>query len=79
MLPSVEFPAREWEYSTQNLTVAQIVDGTTLVKTLKDVAEDGWALDQIVEAGDKRVLLFRRQKRQSRESRRVGFAPPTAN
>ena len=79
LLPSVELPSREWEYRTENLTVAQVADGATLVKVLKEGAADGWELDQVVEAGEKRVLLLRRQKRQSRESRRVGFAPPSAN
>jgi hypothetical protein len=79
VIPSVAFPTREWEYSTQNLSVGQLADGTTLVKTLKDAAGDGWELDQVVEAGEKRVLLLRRPKRQSRESRRVGFAPPSKN
>ena len=78
-IPSVAFPTREWEYSTQNLSVVQMADGTTLVQTLKDAAGEGWELDQVLEAGDKRVLLLRRPKRQSRESRRVGFAPPSKN
>ena len=79
IVPSVAFPTREWEYATQNLSAAQVADGTTLVKTLKDAAGEGWELDQVLEAGDKRVLLMRRPKRESRESRRVGFAPPSRN
>src|SRR4029077_14566490 len=76
---SVGLPSREWEYSTQVLTVAQVSDGTTLVKVLKESAADGWELADVIDGGEKRVLLMRRPKRSERESRRVGFAPPTNN
>jgi hypothetical protein len=72
-------PSREWEYSTRVLTVAQVVDGTTLVSVLKEAGADGWDLAEVVDGGEKRVLLMRRPKRSSREARRVGFAPPTEN
>jgi hypothetical protein len=78
-IPSVGIPSRDWEYDTRVLTVAQVVDGTTLVKVLKEAAGDGWELAQVVDGGEKRVLLMRRPKRSSRETRRVGFAPPTHN
>jgi hypothetical protein len=78
-VPTVGMPNREWEYSTEVLTLAQVVDGTTLVKFLKTAGVDGWELSDIVDGGDKRVLLMRRSKRSSQESRRVGFAPPTQN
>jgi hypothetical protein len=77
LVPSVGMPNREWEYSTHVLTVAQVVDGATLVKVLKESGADGWELAEIVDGGEKRVLLLRRPKRSTRESRRVGFAPPT--
>lgn len=79
MVPTVGLPVREWEFSTKVLTVAQLVDGTTLVKLLKDAGADGWDLTDVIDAGEKRVLLLRRPKRSARESRRVGFAPPTHN
>jgi len=72
-------PSREWEYSTEVLTVAQVTDGTTLVKILQAAGADGWELAEVVDGGEKRVLLMRRSKRSSRESRRVGFAPPAHN
>src|SRR6267378_1788681 len=78
-VPSVGMPAREWEYSTEVLTLAQVVDGTTLVKFLQAAGADGWELADVVDGGEKRVLLMRRSKRSSRESRRVGFAPPAHN
>ena len=78
-IPSVGLPAREWEYSTRVLTVAQIVDGNSLVKALKEAGADGWELAEVVDGGEKRVLLMRRPKRSSREARRVGFAPPSHN
>jgi hypothetical protein len=59
--------------------VAQIVDGNSLVKALKDAGADGWELADVVDGGEKRVLLMRRPKRSSQEARRVGFAPPKHN
>ena len=79
ILPNVGLPLREWEFSTQVLTVAQLVDGVTLVKLLKASGADGWELSDVIDGGDKRVLLMRRPKRSARESRRVGFAPPKHN
>jgi hypothetical protein len=77
LLPSVGLPSREWEYSTKVMSVAQVADGNTLVKVLHEAAADGWELASVVDGGDKRVILMRRPKRSARESRRVGFAPPT--
>jgi hypothetical protein len=79
MVPTVGLPLREWEFSTQVLTVAQLVDGVTLVKLLKDAGADGWDLTDVIDGGEKRVLLMRRPKRSAHESRRVGFAPPSHN
>jgi hypothetical protein len=79
VVPSVGLPPREWEFSTQVLTVAQLVDGVTLVKLLKEAGVDGWELTDVIDGGEKRVLLMRRPKRSARESRRVGFAPPSHN
>jgi hypothetical protein len=79
ILPNVGLPLREWEFSTQVLTVAQLVDGVTLVKLLKEAGTDGWELTDVIDGGEKRVLLMRRPKRSSVESRRVGFAPPAHN
>ena len=78
-IPSVGMPVREWEYATRVLTVAQVTDGTTLVKALKNAGADGWELTDVIDGGEKRVLLLRRPKRSEHESRRVGFAPPTNN
>ena len=76
-IPTVGLPSREWEFATHVLTVAQVVDGVTLVKVLKEAAAEGWDLSEVVDGGEKRVLLMRRPKRSSREMRRVGFAPPS--
>ncbi len=77
MVPNVGLPGREWEFSTEVLSVAQVADGATLVKVLKDSGAEGWELAQVIDGGDKRVLLLRRPKRGQREARRVGFAPPS--
>ena len=79
MVPSVGYPSREWEYSTKVLSVAQVGDGVTVVKVLHEAAADGWELASVLDGGEKRVILMRRPKRSARESRRVGFAPPTNN
>ena len=78
-LPSVEPPAREWEWSTKVLSVAQVSDGVTLARSLTEAGSEGWELSDVIDAGEKRVILFRRSKRSARESRRVGFAPPARN
>jgi hypothetical protein len=77
MVPTVGLPGREWEFSTRVMSVAEIADGTTLVNVLKEAGADGWDLAEVIDGGDKRVLLMRRPKRASREARRVGFAPPS--
>jgi hypothetical protein len=78
-LPTVEPPTREWEWSTKVLTVAQVSDGVTLVKLLTEAGAEGWELSDVIDGGEKRVILLRRSKRTARESRRVGFAPPAHN
>jgi hypothetical protein len=78
-IPNVGMPNREWEYATHVLTVTEVVDGGSLVKVLKEAGADGWELAEVVDGGEKRVLLMRRPKRTSRETRRVGFAPPAQN
>jgi len=77
LVPAVGMPSREWEFSTTVLSVSQVADGTTLVKVIQEAATDGWDLASVIDGGDKRVILLRRPKRTARESRRVGFAPPT--
>jgi hypothetical protein len=77
LIPAVGMPSREWEFSTKVLTVAQVADGVTLVKTLHEAGADGWELASVVDGGEKRVILMRRPKRTARETKRVGFAPPT--
>ena len=79
LIPSVGLPGREWEFSTRVMSVGELADGTTLVKVLMDNAADGWELAQVIDGGDKRVLLMRRPKRGQREARRVGFAPPSSS
>ncbi len=79
VVPSVGYPSREWEYSTKVLSVAQVADGVTVVKILHEAAADGWELASVIDGGEKRVILMRRPKRSTRESRRVGFAPPLNN
>ncbi len=79
MVPTVGLPLREWEFSTKVLTVAQLIDGVTLVNLLKEAGADGWELTEVIDGGEKRVLLMRRSKRSARESPRVGFAPPKHN
>lgn len=64
---------REFEYRTELLTVAQVVDGTSLPELLTRASADGWDLVDILDAAEQRVVLFRKPKRSPRESRPVGF------
>jgi hypothetical protein len=77
VVPSVGVPTRDWEYSTKVVTVAQLADGVTVVRVLTEAGAEGWELASVLDGGEKRVILLRRPKRTTRESRRVGFAPPT--
>ena len=73
-MPTVGGPVnREFEYRTDLLTVAQIADGKTLPDMLTTASADGWDLVDILDAGDRRVTLFRKPKRAERETRPVGF------
>jgi hypothetical protein len=63
---------REFEYRSELLGPDE-VSGATLVEKLNQGSADGWDLVDLVPAGDKHVLLLRRPKRSTRESRPVGF------
>ncbi len=64
---------REFEYRTDVVTTAQVVDGETLSGQLTRASADGWDLVDIVSAGDKHAILLRRVKRPERSSRQLGF------
>jgi len=66
---------REFEYRTEVVTSAEVVDGTTLPAQLTRASADGWDLVEIVNAGDRHAVLLRRVKRPERSSRPVGFSP----
>ena len=67
---------RDWEYRTEVLSVAQVADGKTLVELLTVAGTDNWHLVEIIDAGESRVVLLRRQRKAQKERRSVGFAPP---
>ena len=75
-VPSVADGAREFEYRTDLLTAADVVDGKTLAGQLTAASADGWDLVDIINAGDRYAVLLRRAKRPERSSRPVGFTPP---
>jgi hypothetical protein len=64
---------REYEYRTDVVTTAQVVDGTTLSSQLTRASADGWDLVDIVSAGERHAVLLRRVKRPERSARTVGF------
>lgn len=76
LVPSVADGSREFEYRTELLTSAQVVDGATLAERLTSASTEGWELVDIVGAGDRHALLLRRAKRSGRQARQVGFTPP---
>ena len=63
---------REFEYRSELLSLDEVSDAT-LVEKLNQGSADGWDLVDVIPAGDKHVLLLRRPKRSSRETRPVGF------
>src|SRR5258708_37081318 len=76
VLPSIGDGGREYEYRTDLVTVAEVVDGATLPDQLTKSSADGWDLGDIINAGDRYAVLLRRAKRPERNSRPVGFTPP---
>ncbi|TMD05315.1 MAG: hypothetical protein E6J02_11425 [Chloroflexi bacterium] len=67
---------REWEFRTETLSLAEITDGKTLGERLTAASADGWHLVDVVDAGERRVLVLRKPRKPERERRTVGFAPP---
>lgn len=63
----------EFEYRTEVLTAAQVLDGKTLPRKLAEESADGWDLVDLVQAQDKHVILLRKPKKTDRGERRVGF------
>src|SRR4051812_36254601 len=76
LVPAVADDAREFEYRTELLTVAQVLDGTTLAELLTKASADGWDLVDVIPADGRHAILLRRAKRAEREPRPVGFTPP---
>jgi hypothetical protein len=75
MLAPFTDAGREFEYRTDVVTTAQVVDGTTLPGQLTSASADGWDLVEIVNAGDRHAIVLRRVKRPERTARTVGFTP----
>jgi hypothetical protein len=77
VMPSVGGPPREFEYRTESIAVAELADGSTLAKKLAEASKDGWDYVQVIDAGESRVILFRRAKKSEKHARPVGFFPPS--
>ncbi|GAC1613264.1 MAG: hypothetical protein NVS9B1_21450 [Candidatus Dormibacteraceae bacterium] len=67
---------REYEYRSEMLSIEEVADGHTLVDRLNAGTADGWHLVDVIDAGDKRLLLLRKVRKSERVHRTVGFAPP---
>lgn len=76
VVPSVGAEGREFEYRTELLTAAQIVDGSTLAERLSAASAEGWDLVDVIPADGRHAVLLRKVKPQQRAGRQVGFAPP---
>ena len=76
LVPTVGDAGREYEYRTELVTAAQVLDGATLPDRLNRASADGWDLVDIIVAGDRHAILLRRPKRPQRSARPVGFARP---
>jgi hypothetical protein len=75
-LPSVADGGREYEYRTDLVTAAEVIDGSTLSGQLTKASAEGWELVDIISAGDRYAILLRHAKRPERSARPVGFTPP---
>ncbi len=62
-----------FDYRTEVLTAAQMLDGKTLPDKLAQESSDGWDLVDLLQAQDKHVILLRKPKKPDRGERRVGF------
>ena len=62
---------REFEYRTEVLSLEQVLDGKTLGARLTAASAEGWHLVDIVDAGDRRVLVLRKLKKSERVARSV--------
>ena len=62
-----------FEYRTEVLTAAQVLDGKTLPELLAHESVEGWDLVDLVQAQDKHVIILRKPKKPDRGERRVGF------
>jgi hypothetical protein len=76
VVPTVAPSGRDFEYRTDTLTAAEVVEGTKLIELLNASAADGWDLVEIIAAGDSHVVLQRKAKPPKRDGRRVGFTFP---
>jgi hypothetical protein len=76
VVPSVGGPSREFEFKTEELTTEEVV--AVLASRLTEASKDGWDFVQVIDAGERRVILYRRAKRPERSARPVGFFPPTS-
>ncbi|HEX6488436.1 MAG TPA: hypothetical protein VF137_06125 [Candidatus Dormibacteraeota bacterium] len=75
LVPSVGQAAREFEFRTEALSLAELTDGSTLARKLTEASKEGWDLVSVLDAGDHRVIVYRRGKRSERQSHPVGFFP----
>lgn len=74
MVPSVAGQSREFEYRTEELKLTDLAGD--LAGRLTEASKDGWDFVQIVDAGESRLIVYRRSKRPERQARPVGFFPP---
>lgn len=76
-VPGLGFPNREFEFRTDELSLAELADGATLAARLGEASKDGWDFVQVIDAGDRRLVLLRRAKRAEKQGRPVGFLAPS--
>src|SRR5260370_29110550 len=76
LVPSIGDGGREFEYQTDLLTTAEVIDGSTLAGRLTKASGDGWELGDIINAGARHALLLRRANLPWRNIRPVASTPP---
>jgi len=74
VVPSVGGASREFEYRSEDIAANELAG--TLAGRLTEASKEGWDFVQVVDAGERSLILFRRPKRGERNARPVGFFPP---
>ena len=66
---------REYQYRVEVVTLEEVLDGQTLPDRLSAASTDEWHLVDILDAGDRKAILYRKRRDNRPQRRPVGFSP----